>query len=66
MKESSEEELESQLILSNSGRQELVWNISNKPDWLVISKTSGSITTKPDTLIITAQINNLNFGIYEE
>jgi N-acetylneuraminic acid mutarotase len=45
------------LILSNSGGGELSWEITDKPDWLEASKSSGKVTTEIDTVIITADIN---------
>ena len=66
LKEGSEERLESQLILSNTGFEQIDRNISNKPDWLLISKSSGRITTISDTLILSALINNLIYGVYND
>jgi N-acetylneuraminic acid mutarotase len=45
------------LIISNSGGGELSWEITEKPDWLEASKSSGKVTTDIDTVIITADIN---------
>ncbi|MBN1997681.1 hypothetical protein JW935_09025 [candidate division KSB1 bacterium] len=38
--------------ISNSGTEPLTWQITDKPAWLLISKTSGEITHRPDTLIL--------------
>ena len=45
------------LIISNSGGGELSWEITDKPDWLEASKSSGKVTTGIDTVIITADIS---------
>ena len=51
------------LIISNSGDGELSWEITDKPDWLETSKSSGMVTTGVDTVIITAEINQ-ELGTY--
>jgi N-acetylneuraminic acid mutarotase len=45
------------LIISNSGAGELSWEITEKPDWLELSKSSGTITTTADIIIMTANVN---------
>ena len=45
------------LIITNSGGKELSWNISEKPDWIVVSKDSGKITTSEDKVILTSDLN---------
>jgi len=51
------------LIISNNGDGELSWEITDKPDWLETSKSSGIVTTGVDTVIITADINQ-TIGTY--
>jgi N-acetylneuraminic acid mutarotase len=45
------------LIISNSGDGELSWEITDKPDWLETSKSSGIVTTGVDTVIVIADIS---------
>ena len=45
------------LIITNSGGGELSWEIADKPDWLNLSKSSGTITSNTDSLIIIANID---------
>jgi N-acetylneuraminic acid mutarotase len=45
------------LVISNDGDAELSWEITDKPDWLEVSMSSGKVTTGTDTVVITANIN---------
>lgn len=47
----------SSIIIANAGEGELKWNISSKPEWLGVSKISGSVTNNADTVITTAHIS---------
>ncbi len=51
------------LIISNSGKSELFWNISDKPDWINPSKSYGQISTGTDSILITAN-TDLDIGNY--
>ena len=42
------------LVISNSDSGELSWEITEKPDWIEVSKSSGQVTTGTDTVIVTA------------
>ena len=44
------------LLISNRGSGEVSWEISDKPEWLEVSKVSGKVTTGNDTVIVTAYI----------
>ncbi len=45
------------LVISNRGDAELSWEITDKPDWLEVSKSSGKVTTDEDEVIVTANVN---------
>ena len=45
------------LVISNGGSGELSWEISDKPDWLEASTSSGKVTIDNDLVILTANIN---------
>ena len=45
------------LVISNRGDAELSWEITDKPDWLEVSKSSGKVTTGEDEVIVTANVN---------
>lgn len=51
------------LKITNDGGKELSWHISQKPDWMVVSRDSGSITTEQDEIIVTADLS-LGVGDY--
>lgn len=51
------------LVLSNVGSGELSWEISDIPDWLEVSKSSGRITSGNDPVTLTANIDQV-FGQY--
>ena len=53
------------LIITNNGSRELTWEITDKADWLTVSKSSGKITTVSDTVIMTADINQQQ-GTYQD
>ncbi len=42
------------LVISNNGAGELTWEVSEKPDWLNISKNSGNITSSDETITMNA------------
>jgi N-acetylneuraminic acid mutarotase len=44
-------------VISNNGEEELSWQISGKPDWVELSKSSGKITTNDDTVMISVDID---------
>ena len=52
------------LTISNSNGGELSWEITDKPDWLHISKNSGKVTTGKDTVIATVNLDQ-GAGEYE-
>jgi hypothetical protein len=43
-------------VITNSGEDELSWNITSKPSWLEISKFTGKVTNNADTVEISADI----------
>ncbi len=43
----------------NSGTERLNWEISEKPDWLLVSEMSGRTTLQPDTLILSLDWDKL-------
>jgi N-acetylneuraminic acid mutarotase len=45
------------LTISNTGEEELSWEITGKPDWIELSKSSGAVTTATDLVIITADVH---------
>ncbi len=51
------------LIISNTGEGKLSWQITSKPDWIEVSKSSGTVTTSRDTVVITANVNQ-EIGTY--
>ncbi|ODS41139.1 MAG: hypothetical protein A7315_02135 [Candidatus Altiarchaeales archaeon WOR_SM1_79] len=51
------------LIISNYGGGKLSWQITDKPDWIEVSKSSGKVTTGKDTVIVTADVNQ-ELGTY--
>jgi len=51
------------LIISNSGEGELSWEITDKPNWLETSKSSGIVTNDNDTVVVIADVNQ-ELGTY--
>ena len=45
------------LVISNSGGGELSWKITDKPEWLEVSKNNGIVKANNDTVIVTADVN---------
>jgi len=54
------------LVILNSGNGTLEWNITRKPSWLSISKSSGSVRFAPDTAFLATDTNALQFGTYQD
>ncbi len=51
-------------LIRKEGFEKLNWSITSKPDWVELSKTSGSVEFWPDTLIISSVYDGLSNGIY--
>ncbi len=45
------------LVISNRGDAALSWEITDKSDWVELSKSSGKVTTGEDTVIVSANVN---------
>jgi hypothetical protein len=52
------------ILITNSGEGVLEWSISEKPDWVLVSKTSGQIETGSDTLFVWVNLNDVQYGDY--
>lgn len=60
--ELSNENDESFFTISNSGDKDLNWNLSSKPEWLTLSKTSGYVSNHRDTVFVQVILDDLEFG----
>ena len=47
------------------GEGELTWTITDKPEWLELSETSGTLTANRDTVVIKTDLSSLPYGDYE-
>jgi hypothetical protein len=53
------------LILQNIGNGNLEWNLGQKPAWISVSKTSGSLQSAPDSVFLATETDGLEFGEYQ-
>ena len=52
------------LDISNSGKGILEWEVANNVDWIECSPTSGTVSTKTNTVVVSAKRDNLDQGNY--
>jgi hypothetical protein len=52
------------ILITNSGEGVLEWSISEKPDWVSVSKTSGKVETGSDTLFVRVDLAEVPYGNY--
>lgn len=57
------DQTEAIVLIANGGPQALRWQARSKPDWLLLSKTSGEVTSVADTIVIRADVGREN-GTY--
>jgi hypothetical protein len=53
-------------VILNAGNGKLEWNMAQKPSWLSVSKSSGSVQSAPDTVFLATDTNALQFGTYQD
>jgi hypothetical protein len=53
------------LMVENAGNGKLEWNLTQKPAWISISRTSGNVESAPDSVYLTTQTDGLDFGEYQ-
>jgi len=56
---------EAQIILTSDNESELSWEVQSKPDWIDLSKQSGTLVTRTDTILVTADIG-MEIGNYSD
>ncbi len=52
-------------VIRNAGIGSLEWNLTQKPSWLSVSKSSGSVQSTPDSVYLATDTNTLQFGTYQ-
>lgn len=52
------------LDISNSGKGILEWEVANNVDWIECSPTSGAVSTKTNTVVVSAKRESLDQGNY--
>jgi hypothetical protein len=52
-------------VILNAGSGELSWSLTGKPEWLTVSRTSGSTHAEPDTVLLATDTNSIQFGTYQ-
>ena len=50
------------ILITNSGEGVLEWSISEKPDWVFVSKTTGQVETGSDTLFVWVNFDDVPYG----
>ncbi len=54
------------LVITNSGGNELLWQIESQPAWITVSETNGRVTDKPDEIVVRVDFGKIDYGDYNE
>lgn len=57
---------EAYIVITNTGENELSWEIVNAPAWITVSKLNGQITTEADSILFTINTIELDLGEYSD
>ncbi|MBN2410130.1 hypothetical protein JXQ31_00465 [candidate division KSB1 bacterium] len=57
---------EEKLVITNTGGNELLWQIESQPEWITVSNSSGRITYNPNEIFVRVDFGKIDYGEYTE